>query len=122
MRTCDRSQWSAYPCKHDVWLCSHRLPRGVGQAGTHTLYACGDLVHTLSVSSDIPPSEIGIEATSILEVCLMRSQACSDLLYESTSRSWNTVLRSTGGSSPSVQRRPWRIFRIWRRIWKRYGM
>src|SRR5215468_1930811 len=71
---------------HCVWLCSHRLLRGGGRVGAHTLYAYWGFVHTLAVSWDIPPSGIVIGVTSILEVCLMRSQPCADLLYEATEK------------------------------------
>jgi hypothetical protein len=49
-------------------------------------YAFGDLVQTLSVSWDTPSGVIVTKANTLLEVCLMRSQACSDLLYEASTR------------------------------------
>src|SRR5215467_1595749 len=82
MQAYDSSRLSASPDMHCVWLCSHRLLRGGGRVGAHTLYAYWGFVHTLAVSWDIPPSGIVIGVTSILEVCLMRSQPCADLLYE----------------------------------------
>src|SRR5262245_30444586 len=51
---------------HCVWLCSHRLLRGGGRVGAHTLYAYWGFVHTLAVSWDIPPSGIVIGVTSLL--------------------------------------------------------
>src|SRR5215831_13976579 len=84
MQADDSSRLSASPDMHCVGLCSPRLLRGGGRVGAHTLYAYGGFVHPLAVSWDIPPSGIVIGVTSLLEVCLMRSQPCADLLYEAS--------------------------------------
>src|SRR5262252_1846168 len=94
MQADDSSRLSASPDMHCVWLCSHRLLRGGGRVGAHTLYAYWGFVHTLAVSWDIPPSGIVIGVTSILEVCLMRSQPCADLLYEVSRRNDGVCVRS----------------------------
>src|SRR5262245_28585639 len=90
---------------HCVWLCSHRLLRGGGRVGAHTLYAYWGFVHTLAVSWDIPPSGIVIGVTSLLEVCLMRSQPCADLLYEATTRITATGLLTPAGARSPVRPR-----------------
>src|SRR5262252_1000569 len=97
MQADDSSRLSASPDMHCVWLCSHRLLRGGGRVGAHTLYAYWGFVHTLAVSWDIPPSGIVIGVTSILEVCLMRSQPCADLLYEA-----KTPAARSGGRRPII--------------------
>src|SRR5215831_10643503 len=97
---------------HCVWLCSPRLLRGGGRVGAHTLYAYWGFVHTLAVSWDIPPSGIVIGVTSLLEVCLMRSQPCADLLYEAPKTQRHKGYRITAEH--------WTVCRILSCVWSVY--
>src|SRR5262245_6059960 len=79
------------------------------------LYACGHFVHTLSVSWDLSPFVIVSQATTILEVCLMRSKPRSDLLYEASRESnhWQKLQSQDSASDhrgiPMAERRRRRL-------------